>query len=50
MLPDGSCIAHADARIEIFASIESSGNPHRNHSSLGDKTPASFKAHLHSIR
>ena len=48
MLADGSFIAHADARIELFASIESYYNTHRKHSSLGYKTPASFEAHINS--
>ena len=48
MLQDGSFIAHADARIELFASIESSYNTHRKHSSLGYKPPASFETHIHS--
>ncbi len=48
MLQDGSFITHADARIELFAYIESYYNTHRKHSSLGYKTPASFEAHLNS--
>ena len=48
MLQDGSFIAHADARTEIFAYIESYYNTHRKHSSLGYKTPASFEALIHS--
>ena len=48
MLQDGSFIAHADARIELFAYIESYYNTHRKHSSLGYKTPATFEAHLNS--
>ena len=48
MLQDGSFIDHADARIEIFAFIDSSYNTLRKHSSLGSKTPASFEAKLHS--
>ena len=48
MLADGSFIAHADARIELFAYIESYYNTHRKHSSLGYKTPASFEALIHS--
>ena len=48
MLQDGSFSAHADARIEIFAYIESYYNTHRKHSSLGYKTPAAFEAHLNS--
>ena len=48
MLQEGSFADHADARIEIFAYIESYYNTHRKHSSLGYKTPASFEAHLHS--
>ena len=49
MLADGSFIAHADAHIELFASIESYYNTHRKHSSLGYQTPASFEAHINSI-
>ena len=49
MLQDGSFIAQADARIEIFVSIESYYNTHRKHSSLGYKTPATFEAHINSI-
>ena len=49
MLADGSFIAHADARIELFAYIESYYNTHRKHSSLGYKTPASFEALINSI-
>jgi transposase InsO family protein len=48
MLQDGSFIAHADARIEIFAYIESYYNTHRKHSSLGYKTPATFEAQINS--
>jgi transposase InsO family protein len=48
MLQDGSFIGHADARTEIFASIESYDNTHRKHSSLGYKTPATFEAHINS--
>lgn len=48
MLADGSFIAHADARIELFAYIESYYNTLRKHSSLGYKTPASFEAHINS--
>ena len=48
MLQDGTFIAHADARTEIFAYIESYYNTHRKHSSLGYKTPASFEALIHS--
>ena len=48
MLDDGSFIAHADARIELFAYIESYYNTLRKHSSLGYKTPASFEAHINS--
>ena len=48
MLQDGSFIAHADARIELFASIESYYNTHRKHSSLGYQTPASFEALINS--
>ena len=48
MLQDGSFADHAEARIEIFADIESCYNTHRKHSALGDKTPASFEAHIHS--
>jgi putative transposase len=48
MLQDGSCIAHADANVEIFAFIESYYNTHRQHSSLGYKTPAAFEAHTNS--
>ena len=48
MLQDGSFIGHSDARVEIFAYIESYYNTHRKHSSLGYKTPATFEAHLHS--
>ena len=48
MLADGSFIAHADARIELSASIESSSNTHRKHSSLGYQTPTSFEAHINS--
>ena len=49
MLADGSFIADADARTELFAYIESYYNTHRKHSSLGYKTPASFEALIHSI-
>ena len=48
MLQDGFFIAHADARTELFAYIESYYNTHRKHSSLGYKTPAAFEALLHS--
>ena len=48
MLQDGSFINDADARIEIFAYIESYYNTHRKHSSLGYKTPAAFEAHSNS--
>ena len=48
MLADGTFITHADARIELFASIESYYNTHRKHSSLGYQTPASFEAHINS--
>ena len=48
MLQDGSFIAPADARIEIFAYLESYYNTHRKHSSLGYKTPATFEAHINS--
>ncbi len=48
MLQDGSFSSHADARVELFAFIESYYNTHRKHSSLGYKTPASFEAQLHS--
>jgi transposase InsO family protein len=48
MLQDGTFIAHADARIELFAYIDSYYNTHRKHSSLGYKTPASFEANLNS--
>lgn len=48
MLQDGSFIGHADARIEIFAFIDSYYNTHRKHSSLGYKTPATFEAHINS--
>lgn len=48
MLQDGSFTAHADARIELFAYIESYYNTHRKHSSLAYKTPAAFEAHLNS--
>ena len=48
MLQDGSFIDGADARVELFAYIESYSNTHRKHSSLGYKTPASFEAHLNS--
>ena len=34
MLQDGSFIDHADARLELFAYIESYNNTHRKHSSL----------------
>jgi transposase InsO family protein len=48
MLQDGSFIAHVDARIEIFAYIESYYNTHRKHSSIGYKTPAAFEVHINS--
>ena len=48
MLQGGSFIAHADARIELFAYIEAYYNTHRKHSSLGYKTPAAFEAHINS--
>jgi putative transposase len=48
MLQDGSFIGHTDARIELFAFIESYYNTHRKHSSLGYQTPASFEAQLNS--
>jgi transposase InsO family protein len=48
MLQGGSFISHADARIELFAFIESYYNTHRKHSSLGYKTPASFEAQINS--
>ena len=48
MLQDGSFIDHTDARIELFAYIDSYYNTHRKHSSLGYKTPATFEAHINS--
>ena len=48
MLQDGSFIAHADARIELFAYIESYYDTYRKHSSLGYKTPATLEAHINS--
>jgi putative transposase len=48
MLQNGSFISHADARIELFAFIESYYNTHRKHSSLDYKTPAAFEAQLNS--
>lgn len=48
MLQDGSFIGHADARIELFAYIESYYNTHRKHSSLGYKTPAAFESLINS--
>ena len=48
MLQDGSFSDHADARIELFAFIDSYYNTHRKHSSLGYNTPTSFEAKLHS--
>ena len=48
MLQDGSCSGPADARIELFAFIESYYNTHRKHSSLEYKTPAAFEAHINS--
>jgi transposase InsO family protein len=49
MLQGGSFAGHADARIELFAYIESYYNTHRKHSSLGYKTPASFEDSIPSI-
>lgn len=40
---------HADARIELFAYIESYCNTHGKHSSLGYKIPTSFEAQIDSI-
>jgi putative transposase len=48
MLQDGSFLGHTDARIELFAYIESYYNTHRKHSSLGYKTPTAFEAHINS--
>ena len=48
ILQDGSFIGHADARIELFADIESYSNTHRKHSSLGYKTPAAFESLINS--
>jgi putative transposase len=48
MLQDGCFISHIDARIELFASIESYYNTHRKHSSLGYKTPTDFEAQIAS--
>ena len=47
-LQDGSFIDHADARIEIFAYLESHCNTHLKHSFFGYKTPASFEAQINS--
>ena len=48
MLQEGSFSSHAEARVELFAFIDSSYNTHRKHSALGYQTPASFEAQLHS--
>ncbi len=49
MLQNGSFINEADARTEIFASIDSYYNHHRKHSSLRYRTPAQFEAKIHSL-
>lgn len=49
MLQDGCFLDHDDARIEIFAYIESYYNTCRKHSSLGYQTPAQFEAQLQSL-
>lgn len=46
MLQGGTFSNHADARIELFAYLESYYNTHRRHSALGYLTPASFEAQL----
>ena len=48
MLQGGSFSNDTDARIELFAFIDSYYNTHRKHSALGYQTPASFEAQLHS--
>ena len=49
MLQEGCFIGAADARIELFAYIESYYNTHRGHSSLDYKTPAEFEAQINSL-
>ena len=49
MLQDGCFINDADARIELFAYIESYYNTRRRHSSLDYKTPAEFEAQINSL-
>ena len=49
MLQDGCFIDTPDARIELFAYIESYYNTHRRHSSLAYKTPAEFEAQINSL-
>ena len=48
MLQGGSFIAHADARIELFAYLQAYYTTPRKHSSPGSKTPAAFDAHINS--
>jgi transposase InsO family protein len=49
MLQGGCFIDDNDARIELFAYIESYYNTHRRHSSLQYKTPAQFEAQIQSL-
>ena len=46
MLQSGCFLDAADARTELFASIDGSYNTPRRHSSLAYQTPASFEASL----
>ena len=48
MLQNGTFIGHTDAKIELFAYIESYYNTHRKHSSLGYQTPSAFEAKINS--
>jgi putative transposase len=49
MLQDGCFIDAADARIELFAYIDSYYNTRRRHSSLEYQTPAEFEAQISSL-
>jgi putative transposase len=49
MLQGGCFIDETDARIELFAYIESYYNTHRRHSSLDYKTPSQFEAQIQSL-
>jgi transposase InsO family protein len=46
MLDNGCFINARDARLEIFAYIDSYYNIHRKHSSLDYQTPAQFEAEI----